>query len=515
MRHRRILHAAGCIATILGGSTVANAIVLFEQNFDSLTLGPIVTFGDSDNGGELLSRNAWTNVPPSGWSRDESLVPGDAINDGVREFRGWTFVDKNWWTQTAGDQNRSSFTLGYGVVAVADPDEFDDFSAGSGEGRGPAPDACVTGSTAVGCYEATFTTPAIPLTGVAPGAARLIFDSSWRPEDSMAGEVLVSFNGGAFAPIRTYASVQEDGTPDPDPSGDNTSWTKITDGVAQVGPILAQTALLNETVDIPVNNPAGATSMQVRWRMLDAGNDWWWATDNIQVYAGTPGLRDPVLKVVVDRNTGEVSIVNGTSQPVSLRGYQILSADGAFNADAATFLSESNSSWVRLSESGAGSDLSEGHATSFVIASGASVSLGAGAWADYYRSEGDVGFKYLVSGRTDPVPGRVEFTGQEFAFLDLNFDGQVNIQDWVAFRSITTQADLSGLTIAQAYRRGDLNRDLRVGVTDFVAFQREYDRLFGGGAFATAVAKLVPEPNSSALFVFFAFAAARRHRVAI
>jgi len=32
-----------------------------------------------------------------------------------------------------------------------------------------------------------------------------------------------------------------------------------------------------------LNNPAGAQEMVITFGMLDAGNDWWWAIDNVKV----------------------------------------------------------------------------------------------------------------------------------------------------------------------------------------------------------------------------------------
>ncbi|MBN2316111.1 MAG: hypothetical protein JXM79_19445, partial [Sedimentisphaerales bacterium] len=43
----------------------------------------------------------------------------------------------------------------------------------------------------------------------------------------------------------------------------------------------------NETITVNVNNPAGATSVILAFGLYDAGNDWWWAIDNIKV-TGTP-----------------------------------------------------------------------------------------------------------------------------------------------------------------------------------------------------------------------------------
>ena len=37
---------------------------------------------------------------------------------------------------------------------------------------------------------------------------------------------------------------------------------------------------------VPVANPDGAQSMVVTFACFDAGNDWWWAIDNVQVAGG-------------------------------------------------------------------------------------------------------------------------------------------------------------------------------------------------------------------------------------
>jgi hypothetical protein len=496
LRPRRALDisvAAILVWTFLGlGSRIASGVVLFEEDFEGLNLGPVVTFPS-----EIEAREAWTSTAPANWVSDPSGVPGDPVNEGVQEFRGWTFVDKAWWIATAGDQDRTDFVHGYGTLAVADPDEFDDFSLGSGEGRGPAPDGC--DPLVGGCFSCGLTTPAISLQGAAANSVRVVFDSSWRPEDTQKGIIEVSFDGGAFTPLRGYASVNSDGSTGT--ANGTGTFTKITGPTgAQIGDILPDLSFVNEVVDVAAGNPAGATSMTLRFRMIDAGNDWWWAVDNLQVYTGTPGPRDPVLKVVVDRDTGNVSVINGTSQSIQLRGYEIRSADGSFDVTSAAFLADSNSNWRQLTGAAAGTDLSEGYLQSAgtPLASGASFSLGNGAWKPFHVEQDDITFQYLVPGQDDPVRGLVEFVGndgQSFAFLDLNFDGFVNINDWQTFLDVTTTADLSSLTPAQAYRQGDLDGDLRLGVNDFIVFQREFDRINGAGSFAAALAS-VPEPAS-------------------
>src|SRR5262249_23322616 len=46
--------------------------------------------------------------------------------------------------------------------------------------------------------------------------------------------------------------------------------------------------LINKTQEVKLQNPAGAHDMQISFRYYDAGNDWWWALDNVKV-VGTSG----------------------------------------------------------------------------------------------------------------------------------------------------------------------------------------------------------------------------------
>ena len=39
----------------------------------------------------------------------------------------------------------------------------------------------------------------------------------------------------------------------------------------------------NESVIVALNNPACASSAVVTFGYFDAGNDWWWAIDNVQI----------------------------------------------------------------------------------------------------------------------------------------------------------------------------------------------------------------------------------------
>ena len=126
----------------------------YSEDFESVEL----QLGVDEGGAPVPRPNVWTKDAPAGWAI-EDMVPGqdeDIEFNGVTEWIGWSFTDKDWWVNVAGDQNRSQFELGQGTVAVADPDEWDDE---------PHPD-----SAGEGWYNTFLSTPEISLEGVEPGS---------------------------------------------------------------------------------------------------------------------------------------------------------------------------------------------------------------------------------------------------------------------------------------------------------------------------------------------------------
>jgi len=226
------------VATPGGPMTAA----LFAEDFEGLVLGPNV---DESLAGEEV----WSETPPEGWMIDESGIPGigDPAMDGVTEWAGWAFTYKDWWVQTAGDQDRSQFTLGVGTVAVADPDEWDDQTHAD--------------SAAAGWYKTFLSTPAIDISAAQPGTLVLTFSSSWVPEYDtdyrQTANLTVSFDGAAPAELFLWES--NSGSPNYKPGA------------------------TNEMVTMSIDAPAGAQTMTLTFGLFDAGNDWWWAIDNIEV----------------------------------------------------------------------------------------------------------------------------------------------------------------------------------------------------------------------------------------
>lgn len=262
--------AAAAVVAVVGMTwqpPATYAGVLFQQNFDGVALGPSVDETPA-------APNVWTPTPPAGWSVDNSGVPPG----GVTEWRGWSFVSPTWWSTVAQDQGRSEFTKASGAIAVADPDEWDDLPR------------------TAGTYNSLLKTPAISLAGVAANTARLRFDSSWLPEDTQTATVSVSYNGGSDVSVLRWTSA----------SGDPNFKAGAT----------------NETVEAPLNNPAGATTMTLKFGMVNAENDWWWAIDNVRVF--TP------LTLQVDVQSGAMKLLGDAAAAIT--GYEIDSPGGSLGA---------------------------------------------------------------------------------------------------------------------------------------------------------------------------------------
>lgn len=205
---------------------------VFSEDWESLA-GSLKPFESPTEGGG--DGTDWTGDAPEGWT----LVNNSPVGGPV-EFFGWTFLDKNSWISTAGDQDRSSYSLGEGVVAVADPDEYDD-------GVEVEPNL----------FNASMISPEIDISGAAAGSLILSFDSSWLDYGAQEVNLTVSFDGGEPVELLNWNSTS--GSPNYKPGA------------------------TNERVVLMLENPEGASTMQLSFNMPAAGNDWWWAVDNISV----------------------------------------------------------------------------------------------------------------------------------------------------------------------------------------------------------------------------------------
>ena len=205
------------------------------------------------------------------------------------------------------------------------------------------------------------------------------------------------------------------------------------------------------------------------------------------VYYDNMSLVPPPLFLEVDRDTGGLSLVNDTGAELDILGYSITSGAGALDQGGWSPISgnhdapsnggdgsvDSDDPWTILTAAGLHTDLSESELVGGdggVVGVGDSIDFG-GAWlkspTEDLRME-----LLLASGERSVVS--VKFVGnggEPLASGDLNFDGAIDVDDWAAFLT-GLSADLSGLSVVQAYQRGDLvGDDLDVNYADFLAFK--------------------------------------------
>ncbi|MGW0898838.1 alkaline phosphatase family protein [Streptomyces goshikiensis] len=164
----------------------------------------------------------FTHTPPAGWAVDNSAMG----TGGVAEWAGWAFATDEFWSQSQRDQWRELNVRSRDVFAVADSDEWDDKSH-------------------TGTFDSTLVTPAWPVTG--GGTKTLTYQSHYRHEAGQTAQVLVSYNGGVPAVVKTYTA----------------------DALAK-----------SEALTLQV--PAGATDVRIRFR-YSGNNNWFWAVDNVRL----------------------------------------------------------------------------------------------------------------------------------------------------------------------------------------------------------------------------------------
>jgi hypothetical protein len=89
---------------------------------------------------------------------------------------------------------------------------------------------------------------------------------------------------------------------------------------------------------------------------------------------------------------------------------------------------------------------------------------------------------------------RLELVPGAIIFGDLNRSGAIDAADWMILRD-NFNADLSGLTLAEAMALGDLNGDFLNDRFDFALFKTAYEEANGAGSFNNLFQ--VPEPASA------------------
>jgi hypothetical protein len=356
----------------LAGTVAEAQTRVFFENFDNLVLSPNLDEGFADP-------TAFTHTPPPSWAIDNTelnaniptTVDGAGVfPNGVREWRGWSFVDPSFWVGSD-NQGRDNFTRASGVIAVADPDEFDDLAD-------PL-------HTAGPFYKTILTTPTINIAGVpANHNVYVTFDSSFRGEtgdevgENQTGIVSIGANE-----LMRYAS---------DPLDPAYAGADVHEDTMEANPHINEHRILTIARNLIPGN-----TFNVKFTLQDAYNDWWWGIDNVAVYTGLVAPATEVgLKIVIDRDNGGVTMENNSGLAVPIRGYTISSASGTLIESAYTPLADTPSNgWVQLNAPGSTSDLSEGKLSgTHSVANGQQIQLG-NVWLQYWDELDDLSFQYL------------------------------------------------------------------------------------------------------------------------
>lgn len=259
------------------------------------------------------------------------------------------------------------------------------------------------------------------------------------------------------------------------------------------------------------------------------------ALDDLQVYSGeltADEIRDmvPSTDVVLDRTTGNISIVNNTLGDVTMIGYSITSNSGALNPTNGVWTSiadtydlgnggpiDPNDNWTELTDPDSRTDLSEfetGPAfDGATLGIGESVDLG-NAWIKGLVEESDISAEILldtgerINAAVYFVPGANNL--DPFEFGDLDFDGDFDEDDFHDVFVPAYLTDTSGFSDAEKYQAGDFNED---GVTDALDFFTYYDAYLAANPGAAGLSfASIPEPSSYLLLSLGSLALLARRR---
>jgi hypothetical protein len=221
----------------------------------------------------------------------------------------------------------------------------------------------------------------------------------------------------------------------------------------------------------------------------------------------------PALAVTINRDTGTMTLSNSTGGGEPISAYSITSAfEGLAPANWRSITDnydagspgpnqvDAVNDWSELTDPAAHGDLSETDfetGTGATLANGRVVNLGnANTWIKTPTE--DLVFQYISGGQVvDGIVLWVGNGGNSFEVGDLNTNGAINSADWAIFRA-NQHGDLSGLSLAEAYRAGDMNGDKLNNFDDFAAFKAAYESANGGGSFAMMLSS-IPEPSSIVL----------------
>ncbi|MGD9635012.1 MAG: PQQ-dependent sugar dehydrogenase [Pirellulales bacterium] len=232
------------------------------------------------------------------------------------------------------------------------------------------------------------------------------------------------------------------------------------------------------------------------------------------------------LEVTIDRATGAVTVANSTGAAINFTSLTLNSATGAIYANGLTPITghydsvgngtiDNNNAWQITSAPGNTVQFREASlGDQATLANGASITYSpSGGWIQSPVEDWTASVQLAAGGTLAAVVRYVGNGGHQFERSDLNFDGSLTAADWSVFIA-NAATNLGGLSVAQAYGRGDLDGDNDNDYNDFKLFKADYIQVNGAAAFA-ALVQNVPEPGtvSLAMICLLACGTGRRRRL--
>ncbi len=221
---------------------------------------------------------------------------------------------------------------------------------------------------------------------------------------------------------------------------------------------------------------------------------------------------DPILRAIVDRETGAVSVVNNTGSDFSILGVSVTSAAGGLESSGWQTISSGSNSGVTDTDpwdvvESTANELSESEVTTpaptVVGATLGSAGLPLGQiWFPSQFEDVEISLTFANSaGGVFEATIFPQFVGDAPSLGDFNGMGGVDVADYEILIS-NLHSSLSGLSQLEAYKRGDINGDFRINFLDIDPFIAAYELVNGQSSFAALSAQHpVPEPLSAYLLL--------------
>ena len=232
-----------------------------------------------------------------------------------------------------------------------------------------------------------------------------------------------------------------------------------------------------------------------------------------------------LITLEVDRDTGAMTLKNTSGAVINnIESYSITSESGALDSSQWKTIAGNYDDSVSGDGSVDSNDLwSVGSTTAFELSEsmqtgnadpedGGTLSIGQNVELDltplsapgtWLKNPGEDVHMVLTLAGGETRTVSVDYIGNggaRFGSGDLDFDGDIDGNDWLIFNSFA-ETDLSSLSPAEAYQRGDLDGNLTNDVEDFDEFKDLYNATNPIVPFEQMIAG-IPEPGSILLAFF-------------